>query len=107
RILVDAPCTGLGTLRAHPEVRWSRRDDDPPRLATLQRALLDATTPCLRPGGVLVYATCTLTDEENEGVVGDWLAAHPHLVREPAAALLPTAAAGLVDERGALRTLPH
>jgi len=107
RILVDAPCTGLGTLRAHPEVRWSRTADDVRRLADLQLAILDGVTPLLAPGGVLVYATCTISREENEDLVARWLAAHGDVEREHAAAHLPSAAASLVDAAGALRTFPH
>jgi 16S rRNA (cytosine967-C5)-methyltransferase len=107
RILVDAPCSGLGTLRAHPEIRWRRTPSDLARLGAQQRRMLDAATPLLKRGGVIVYAACTLTDEENEDVVGGWLAAHPELEREDAAAHLPESAHPLVDVTGALRTLPH
>jgi 16S rRNA (cytosine967-C5)-methyltransferase len=107
RILVDAPCSGLGTLRAHPEMRWSRGPADVRRLATLQAEILDAATPHLAPGGALVYATCTIAPEENEQVVEHWLAAHPELERENAATHLPPGAAALVDASGALRTFPH
>jgi len=107
RILVDAPCSGLGTLRAHPEIRWRRQPADLVRLAEQQRRILEAVTPLLNPHGVLVYATCTLTEEENEGVVAAWLAAHPELRRENAAAYLPAAARALVDDGGSLCTLPH
>lgn len=107
RILVDAPCSGLGTLRAHPEIRWRRTSADLVRLAREQRRLLDAVTPLVRSGGVIVYSTCTLSDEENAGVVDPWLGAHPELRREPAAEWLPPAARSLVDETGALLSLPH
>ena len=107
RILVDAPCSGLGTLRSHPEVRWTRTPADVTRLATLQHEILTRVTPLLGAGGVLVYATCTIMPAENEGVVQRWLAAHPELAIEAAGGSLPAAAAGLVDETGALRTFPH
>ncbi len=107
RVLVDAPCSGLGTLRAHPEVRWSRTPDDVRRLAELQAEILEAATTHLAPGGALVYATCTISAAENDGVVERWLAARPELACTSAAEHLPEAAAGLVDDRGALRTFPH
>ncbi len=107
RVLVDAPCSGLGTLRAHPEIRWRRTPADLRRFATTQRRILDAVTPLLKPGGIVVYATCTLTDEENEGVVEPWLAAHPELRRERADDVLPASARALVDDAGALMTLPQ
>src|SRR5439155_20553722 len=62
-VLVDAPCTGLGTVRRHPELRWRRHPDDVPRLAALQRDLLAGDAPPLRPGGIRVYAVCPLTRE--------------------------------------------
>jgi 16S rRNA (cytosine967-C5)-methyltransferase len=107
RILVDAPCSGFGTLRAHPEVRWSRKPEDVTRLAALQLEILPAPAAHLRPGGVLVYATCTISEEENEDVVRRWLTCHPELRRESAAPYLPAHAGELVDDAGALRTLPH
>jgi 16S rRNA (cytosine967-C5)-methyltransferase len=82
RVLVDAPCTGLGVLHRRPDARWRRRPDDLPRLARLQRQLLDAAAAMVRPGGSLVYSACTLTATETVEV-DDWLArAHPEL--EPA-----------------------
>jgi 16S rRNA (cytosine967-C5)-methyltransferase len=107
RVLVDAPCSGLGTLRAHPEVRWTRTPDDVRRLASLQLAILESATAFVRPGGALVYATCTISAAENEDVVTRWLAAHPELERTDAAVHLPEAAADLIDATGALRTFPH
>lgn len=107
RILVDAPCSGLGTLRAHPEIRWRRTPQDLDRLAVQQASILESVTPLVAPGGVIVYSTCTLTDEENEGVVGPWLAAHPELEREDARDHLPASARDVVDASGSLCTLPH
>ena len=76
RVLVDAPCSGLGTLRAHPEIRWRRTARDLDRLAALQAGMLDQAAPRVRPGGVLVYATCTLSRVENEQVVEAFLERH-------------------------------
>jgi len=106
-VLVDAPCSGLGTLRRHPEARWRRRPEDVPRLAALQKAILDCTAPLVRPGGTLVYAVCTLTREENEGVLEDFLAGHPTFGVEPATAVLRAEAAELVASDGCVRTYPH
>lgn len=107
RVLVDAPCSGLGTLRAHPEIRWRRTPEDLDRLAAQQASILEAASSLVAAGGVLVYSTCTLTDEENEGVVGPWLASHPEFEREGARGYLPESARALVDDAGALCTLPH
>ncbi len=79
RVLVDAPCSGLGVLRRRPDARWRIRPDDVPRLAALQRELLVAGAELLVPGGRLVYSVCTLTGEETTGV-DRWVAAeHPEL----------------------------
>ncbi len=80
RVLVDAPCSGLGVLHRRPDARWRRLPADVARLVTLQRELLGAGIDLLRPGATLVYSVCTLTAAETLGV-DDWLAdAHPELV---------------------------
>jgi len=105
-VLVDAPCSGLGTLSRHPEVRWRRRPEDVPRLARLQYELLDGVAPLVRPGGLLVYAVCTLTRDENEAVVDSFLRAHPRFTIEHAARD-GGAPPALITAAGFLRTLPH
>jgi 16S rRNA (cytosine967-C5)-methyltransferase len=74
RVLVDAPCSGLGVLRRRPDARWRLQPDDIPRLADLQRRLVRAAIPLVRPGGLLVYSVCTLTRAETAGI-DSWLAA--------------------------------
>ena len=106
-VLVDAPCSGLGTLRRHPELRWRRRPEDIPRLATLQRDILSGVAPLVRRGGVLVYAVCTLMSEENEQVVAAAAATDPRLVVEDVRDRLSPAAASLAGADGFLRTMPH
>lgn len=106
-VLVDAPCSGLGTLRRHPEVRWRRTPEDLLRLAALQRAILHRMASLVAPGGVLVYAVCTIASEECEDVVRDFVAAHPGFGVEPAANVLSGDARDLTDAEGFLRTLPH
>jgi 16S rRNA (cytosine967-C5)-methyltransferase len=69
RILVDAPCSGTGTLSRNPEIKWRVRPRDLPRFAHLQRAMLEHALECLKPGGRLVYSTCSLEREENEDIV--------------------------------------
>ncbi len=101
-VLVDAPCSGLGTLRRHPELRWRRRAEDIARLAALQREILAGAAPLVRPGGVLVYAVCTLAREENEDVVEWFRTRHPAFVLEG-----PALSPDLVTPTGYLRTLPH
>ncbi len=106
-VLVDAPCSGLGTLRQHPEVRWRRTPADIAGLADLQRQLLRRLSDAVRPGGVLVYATCTLSAEENEGVVAAFVHERPSFAVEDPRPLLPDAARELVGNDLVLRTVPH
>lgn len=83
RVLLDAPCSGLGVLRRRPEARWRIEEEAVAGLAALQRELLDAATAMVRPGGRLVYSVCTLTAAETTGI-DDWVAAaHPELTAEP------------------------
>jgi 16S rRNA (cytosine967-C5)-methyltransferase len=84
RVLVDAPCSGLGVLRRRPDARWRVTADDVPQLVQLQRDLLDAAIDLLRPGGLLVYSVCTLTSTETVAI-DEWLAtSHPELEPLPA-----------------------
>jgi 16S rRNA (cytosine967-C5)-methyltransferase len=73
-VLLDAPCTGTGTFRRHPDGKWRIQPSDLANLVALQRDLLDAAAPIVRPGGVLVYSTCSIESEENEQQVADFLA---------------------------------
>lgn len=106
RILVDAPCSGLGALRRNPDARWRLRPEDLPELARVQREILESAAGLLAPGGTLVYATCTVTPEENEGVVKGFLATRASWRRAPAD-VLPEPLRGLVDDEAQLRMLPH
>lgn len=106
RILADAPCSGLGTLRSHPEAKWQKREEDIQRLARLQGKILSQVSSYLKPGGILVYATCTLTAEENEHLVEDFLLRHREFVLEDAARYLPPEAQGMACG-GYFLALPH
>jgi 16S rRNA (cytosine967-C5)-methyltransferase len=77
RVLVDVPCTGLGALRRRPDSRWRRQPADIPALTRLQRELLEAAIALTRPGGVVLYATCSPHLAETVGVIGDALRRHP------------------------------
>jgi 16S rRNA (cytosine967-C5)-methyltransferase len=105
RILVDAPCTGLGVLRRHPEAKWHKTEGLIARYAATQRAILDRVAPLLTPGGVLVYSTCSTEREENEEVVTEFLRRHRGWVSDDLRAVLPAAAASLVTPQGHLLTL--
>ena len=107
RILVDAPCSGLGVLRRNPESRWSRRPADIPVLAGLQRTILGQVAPLLRPGGHLLYSVCTFTAAETDAVIKDFLSSHPGFVQEDFRSLLPTGWSELTSDCGCVRTLPH
>ncbi|TAM10591.1 MAG: 16S rRNA (cytosine(967)-C(5))-methyltransferase RsmB [Nevskiaceae bacterium] len=76
RILLDAPCSGTGVIRRHPDIKWLRRPTDIPKLAAQQRTLLEALWPLLAPGGVLLYVTCSILDAEGAGVVEGFLRKH-------------------------------
>jgi 16S rRNA (cytosine967-C5)-methyltransferase len=82
RVLLDAPCSGLGVLRRHPEAKWRRQPEDARALAATQAKLLAALAPRVRPGGVLVYSVCTFTDEEGPRQTDAFLATHPQFTRE-------------------------
>jgi 16S rRNA (cytosine967-C5)-methyltransferase len=106
RVLVDAPCSGLGTVRRDPDLKWRRREADLAGLAAAQEVLLDRAAAIVAPGGRLVYATCSSEPDENDDVADRFLRAHPEFMPAPAPDL-PPSAAGLVDQRGVMRTLPH
>ena len=105
RILVDAPCSGLGVLRRHPEAKWRKGEQALSRHQALQGQILEAVAPCLRPGGVLVYSTCSTEPEENEDVIERFCCAHAEFQRESVLPWLPTAAQQFVTEEGALSTI--
>ena len=101
-VIVDAPCTGTGSLRRHPDGRWRLRPEDLIALARLQYEILEAAATIVRVGGLLVYATCSLEPEENEERMDAFLAEHPEYVLE--AVEMPDPA--LLDARGRLVVRP-
>ncbi|MGB2716604.1 MAG: 16S rRNA (cytosine(967)-C(5))-methyltransferase RsmB [Vicinamibacterales bacterium] len=104
-VLVDAPCSGLGTLRRDPDIKWRRQDGELPTAAAFQVRLLDTLSDSVRPGGRLVYATCSSEPDENDEVVERFLDAHREFtVSRPTA--LPPVIEPLVETSGYLRTLP-
>ena len=104
KVLVDAPCSGLGTLSKKPDIKWKRELDDIRKLMVTQRAILENAARLVRPGGVLVYSTCTIEPEENHDIVRDFLSSHPEFTLDPAGAYLPPR---VVDADGFLSTFPH
>lgn len=107
RVLVDAPCSGLGTLRRNPDLKWRQTPQSVAELTAKQAAILAAAAKLLKPGGRLVYATCSLLPEENEQVVAAFLAAHPAFVRRPAREVLAAQGIQLDLAGDDLQLLPH
>jgi 16S rRNA (cytosine967-C5)-methyltransferase len=105
-ILLDAPCTATGTIRRHPDVAWSKTLEDVLKLADLQRRLLDHAVTLLRPGGRMVYATCSLEPEEGERQIAAFLDRHRGVSRIAATADAIGGLSEVIDPFGQLRSLP-
>jgi 16S rRNA (cytosine967-C5)-methyltransferase len=102
RILLDAPCSGTGTLRRNPEIRYRLKPEDIGELSHQQRSMLSNAARVLRPSGQLIYSTCSVEPEENERVIEDFLAAYSQFIRVD-----PSAPKELVTSDGYVRTWPH
>jgi 16S rRNA (cytosine967-C5)-methyltransferase len=107
RLLVDVPCTGFGTLRRNPDGKWRLKEEDIPRLQQIQEKILTQAATMVKKEGVLVYSTCTMTAEENEGVIEAFLSEQEGFHLEDVSPSLPPGCEGLVDTKGYFRTLPH
>jgi 16S rRNA (cytosine967-C5)-methyltransferase len=112
RVLVDAPCSGLGTLRRNPDLKWRQTPQGVQELHDKQLAILNSASRLLKPGGRLVYATCSLLDAENETVAREFADAHPDFTLLPAQDVLAHAQVGTgqaaeLSEDGFLRLWPH
>lgn len=106
RVLVDAPCSGFGSIRRKPDIKWVRHPKDPFRYARIQKELLAHAGNFVKRGGALVYATCTVFREEDEDVAADFSGQHPDWRIEPAEEHLPDACANMV-EHSCFRSWPH
>jgi 16S rRNA (cytosine967-C5)-methyltransferase len=106
RVLVDAPCSGLGTLRRNPDVKWRQTEAGIAELNVKQTAILDSAARLLKAGGRLVYATCSMLEEENEQIVQAFLVAHPDFTLIPASQILAEQKVDL-DMGDYLKLLPH
>jgi 16S rRNA (cytosine967-C5)-methyltransferase len=112
RVLVDAPCSGLGTLRRNPDLKWRQSAEGVTELHAKQLAILNSASRMLKPGGRLVYATCSLLEEENESVAQAFAEAHPEFELLPAQDVLahaqvPEERIATLCENGFLRLWPH
>lgn len=103
-ILVDAPCSGIGTMRRNPEIKWRLSDETINKMVIFQKEILKKAALYVKKGGRLVYCTCSALPKENERIVGDFIARHNNFVRiHPLTAIHSS----FVDNRGYLRTYPH
>ncbi|MGV3709847.1 MAG: 16S rRNA (cytosine(967)-C(5))-methyltransferase RsmB [Gemmatimonas sp.] len=103
-VLVDVPCTGTGTFRRHPDARWRLKVSDFAVMGALQRGILRAAAKVVKPGGLLIYSTCSLEPEENDLQIDAFLAANPDFTLEPPPA---RSVADVVIDNGRLRVLPQ
>lgn len=103
-VLIDVPCTGTGTFRRHPDARWRLRISDLAVMGALQRAIIASAAAVVRPGGLLIYSTCSLEPEENDSQVERFLADNPSWSLEPPP---DGSVPGAVLDAGRLRVLPH
>jgi 16S rRNA (cytosine967-C5)-methyltransferase len=104
KVLLDAPCSGLGVLRKKPDIKWKREPEDIPRLARQQQQLLNRAATFVKTGGVIVYSTCTTEPEENSLVIKEFLSTHPEFRVDTAEPFVNKTA---VTEEGFVETFPH
>jgi len=104
KVLLDAPCSGLGVLMKKPDIKWKRDVSDILKLTRIQMSLMEHAAPLVKPGGVLVYCTCTMEPEENQQIVHAFLEHHPEFIQESAQAYVSH---DLVNAEGFVETFPH
>ncbi|HID07858.1 MAG TPA: 16S rRNA (cytosine(967)-C(5))-methyltransferase RsmB, partial [Armatimonadetes bacterium] len=107
RCLLDVPCSGTGTLRRKPDVRWKKSIERIRELSELQAQLLEAAAGVVKRNGIIVYSTCSLEKEENEIIVREFLARHPEFELEDATAYLPSSIPNCCTDDGFIRLFPH
>jgi 16S rRNA (cytosine967-C5)-methyltransferase len=109
RVLVDPPCSGLGTLQARADLRWRVGPEDVEQLARSQAAILAAGAQALRPGGVLVYSTCTISPTENERQISAFLDSNPDFTLDDLGAEFPGSRSTVLPplQGRCVLTLPH
>jgi 16S rRNA (cytosine967-C5)-methyltransferase len=104
KVLVDAPCSGLGVLAKKPDSKWRREPDDIRELVKLQRSILENATTLVKPGGCIVYSTCTTEPEENFDIIREFLTNHQDYSIEPPGEIIPK---DVVSANGCIETFPH
>jgi 16S rRNA (cytosine967-C5)-methyltransferase len=106
RILLDAPCSGLGVLRRNPDIKWNSTEKSLKRHAGIQKRFLDTLAPMVKPDGVLVYSVCSLEPEENEAVIHVFLKNHPEFVIDKSLGKVPETILSLIEPKIGFKTLP-
>jgi 16S rRNA (cytosine967-C5)-methyltransferase len=109
KVLLDAPCSGTGVLRRRADLRWKRTEEDLKHLVKLQRDLLESAAHLVKPGGALVYSTCSIEPEENGELMSDFLSEHPEFSQDHAQSYLPAGFRIAFPEQGHpfVNTYPH
>jgi 16S rRNA (cytosine967-C5)-methyltransferase len=107
RVILDAPCSGLGVISRHPDIKWNRNAEDIPRLANMQKTFLNTAASVVEKGGELLYVVCTISREENEGVARDFLEANRDMSLVNLKERAPDWCLDLIDDQGFYRTWPH
>lgn len=107
KVILDAPCSGLGTISKHPDIKWSRDAGDIIRLSFMQKTIMNEAAPVIKKGGRLLYVTCTISKEENEDVVEDFLVRNSDMSLESLKRHVPDWCTDLIDDQGFFRTFPH
>jgi 16S rRNA (cytosine967-C5)-methyltransferase len=104
KVLVDAPCSGLGVIAKKPDAKWLREPEDIPRLADIQSRILENAAHLVKPGGILVYSTCTIEPEENIDLIKGFLLRHPEFEIDPAQSFVKPE---LAAANGTVETFQH
>lgn len=107
KVLVDAPCTGLGIIRRKPDIKWDRNKKDSNEITKLQRKILDVSSEYVKPGGVLIYSTCTIMPEENHDIVREFVGKRRDFQLQDITALLPKGLVKPDSSRGYIQLYPN
>ena len=107
RVILDAPCSGLGVISRHPDIKWNRKIEDIPALAAMQKTFLNAAVSVVEKGGELLYVVCTISREENEGVVRGFLKGNSGMSLVDLKTRAPGWCLDMIDDQGFYRTWPH
>ena len=107
KVMVDAPCSGLGVISRHPDIKWSRDEKDITRLSFLQKTIMNETASVVKKGGRILFVTCTVSSQENEEVVNDFLDRNSDMSLENLKKHVPEWGLDLIDDQGFFKTFPH